>query len=319
MKKNNSIKEIVKLIVSAKNPLFICHENPDSDTYGAGFGLRSGMNRDDCDIACASTIEWPYTELNIEGTVSDVTNKSNDLYVFLDCGDRMMSGNLVSDNLKDGIPIINIDHHQSNLYYGDYNYVMERSSTCEIVFDMLMVHTSSISKETADYLYMGIVGDTGLFVHGYTTAATHNTAARLIEFGAEFDRISKLLFRTVSQKTALLTGKVYNNLDIIDNKMAFSYLSLKDFEDCGAKMSDSLGLMSHLTNIDKMQISMLLKQSDESTYKASFRSTKEYDISKLAVANGGGGHKQAAGCKFTGEIQDIKKQILEQIDQLGII
>ena len=58
---------------------------------------------------------------------------------------------------------------------------------------------------------------------------------------------------------------------------------------------------------------------EKDTYKSSLRSTKEYDISKLALANGGGGHKQAAGCKFEGKIEDIKKKIIEEIHELRIL
>lgn len=120
-------------------------------------------------------------------------------------------------------------------------------------------------------------------------------------------------------QTALLAGKLYNNLEIVDNKIAISYLTQKDFEAAGANYEDSEGLITHLTNIDKMDICIFLKQQDKDTYKASLRSTKEYDICKLAMVYGGGGHKQAAGCRLKGKIGTIKEQIKEQIKQLNII
>lgn len=318
-KKNNSINEILNLINEAKRPLFICHENPDSDTYGSAFGLRAGLGRLDCDIACVSSVEWPFNELNITGTISDIADVECDLYVFLDCADELRCGTAISDNIKEGIPTINIDHHQSNTYYADYNYMVEKSSTCELIYEFLMEHTGKISKETADYLYTGIAGDTGLFVHGYTTPSAHYTAGKLMEFGADFERISKLLYRTISLGSAMLTGKLYNNLEVIDDVVAISYVSLLDFEKSGAQYEDSESLMHHLTSIDGIKISILLKQKDEKTVKVSFRSTKEYDISKVAIANGGGGHKQAAGCTFYGNISDIKRSILKQIHELGVL
>ena len=318
MKKNNSISEIVELIRNAKNPLFISHEYPDGDTFGASFGLRMGMDKQECNIACASSVEWPFTELGIKDTLSDIDDENNDLYVYLDCADELRCGSSITDKMKKDVLTINIDHHQSNTYYADYNYVEDVSSTCQIVFKILMEYKDRLSKETADYLYMGVASDTGLFVHGYTTPETHYVAGKLLEFGADFERIAKLIFRTVSLETAMLTGKLYNNLEIIDGKVALSYISLEDFEDSKSEYKDSEGLIHHLTNIDKMDICILLKQQDEDTFKASLRSTRDYDISKLAIANGGGGHKQAAGCKFNGKIDEIKKQILEQINNLGI-
>lgn len=313
--KNNSIKEIVKMINKAKKPLFICHENPDGDTYGSAFALRLGMGKDKCDIACASSIDWPFTELGIEKTINKL-GKKYDLYVFLDCADKFRCGDSIREQISEGIPTINIDHHQSNTYYSTYNYVIECAATCELVFSILMENGNKISPKTASYLYMGIASDSGLFVHSYTTANTHYVAAKLLEFGAEFDRIGKLLFRTVSISTSLLAGRLYNNLEIFDEKIAISYLTQKDFKDTKANYEDSEGLISHLTNIDKMEICILLKQIDAKTYKASLRSTKKYNICQVAMEYGGGGHRQAAGCRFTGDIKKIKKELLNQIRQL---
>lgn len=319
MKKNNSIKEILEAINNAKKPIFISHENPDGDTYGSSFGLRAGLNRQECFIACGSKIEWPFTELGIENTILDIREEECDLYVFLDCADDLRCGNFIKSGMKEGVKTVNIDHHQSNTFYADYNYVIERSSTCELIFDILMEQNDTLSKKTANYLYMGVASDTGLFVHGYTTAATFYTASKLVEFGAAFDRIGKILFRTISKGTALLTGKLFNNLEIVDDIIALSYVTQADFDDCNSEYKDSEGLISHMTSMDGIEIAILLKQIDKDTYKSSLRSTKDYDISKLALANGGGGHKQAAGCKFKGEIDDIKKKIIKEIHDLEIL
>lgn len=319
MKKNNSITEILEVIRNAKHPVFISHENPDGDTYGSSFALRSGLNREDCKIACGSKTEWPFTELGIEDTIFDIREQECDLYVFLDCADDLRCGEFIKNGMKEGVKTVNIDHHQSNTFYADYNYVVERSSTCELIFDILMEHKNKLSKKTANYLYMGVASDTGLFVHGYTTSATFSTASKLVEFGAEFDRIGKILFRTISKGTALLTGKLFNNLEITDDIIALSYVTEQDFEDSNSEYKDSEGLISHLTSIDGIKISILLKQMEKDTYKASLRSTKEYDVSKLAIVNGGGGHKQAAGCKFKGEIEEIKQKIIKEIHELKIL
>ena len=78
-------------------------------------------------------------------------------------------------------------------------------------------------------------------------------------------------------------------------------------------------VITSLSSIDGIQICILLKQMEDGVFKASIRSTKDYDISKLAIANGGGGHKQAAGCRFMGEIDEIKARIMIQLKELEII
>ena len=68
-----------------------------------------------------------------------------------------------------------------------------------------------------------------------------------------------------------------------------------------------------------MKVCILLKQVDDSAYKASLRSINGVEICKLALEYGGGGHKQAAGCKCEGNIDEIKKRMLEQIYSLKIL
>ena len=119
--------------------------------------------------------------------VITISGFDTDLYVFLDCADEFRCGKTISEQLKVGVATVNIDHHVSNTFYADYNYVYERSSTCELVFDILTHINEKMKKKTAGYLYMGVASDSGLFVHGYTTPETHYTAAKLIEFGADFE------------------------------------------------------------------------------------------------------------------------------------
>ncbi len=307
MMKNNTVKEILDVILSAKNPLIISHENPDGDTYGSSFGLKYGLELK-ADIACSNKIDWPFTELNIKDTIQNI-EKDYDLYIFMDCADDLRCGESIKSQLKDDVKTVNIDHHPTNDCYADYNYVLATSSTCEIVFDILMENRDAISKEAANYLYIGVISDSGLYVHGYTTSHTLFTGGRLIDFGADFERISKLLFRTVNKSTALLAGKLYNNLDIVNDEIAISYLTVDDFKATGANYEDSEGLIANLTNIEKMKVCVLLKQIEKETFKASLRSINGVDIVNLALEYGGGGHKQAAGCKFTGEIETIKKQL----------
>lgn len=317
MKKNNTIKEILNTILKAKNPVFICHQNPDGDTYGAAFGLRKGLNLDDKDIICATGISMMFKELGISNTKNKL-EKDYDLYVFLDCAQEEMTGTVYNDIPEDAI-LINIDHHKTNTYYGTLNLVDDKAAaTCEIIFSILEEGNIFISDKTSQYLYMGLVTDTGQFAYGYTTSKSHIIAAKLIDCGADFEKIQKIFFKTIDLKTLLLKEMMIKSLDIVDGKIAIAYLTLNDFKIVDADYEHAGSLISDIIEIHGVLISILIKQQAEKLCKISFRSVKGVDVSKLAMKFGGGGHVQASGCTIAHDALTSKKMIIAAISEMEI-
>lgn len=317
MRVNNTIKEIFDTILEAKNPVFICHQNPDGDTYGAAFGLRQGLNLMDKDIICSSDISLMFEELGISNTKYNLT-KDYDLYIFLDCAQGERAGAIFKDVPEDAVSI-NIDHHKTNTYYATYNLVDDKSAaTCEIIFSILQEDTFAISNKTSQYLYMGLVMDTGQFAHGYTTSKSHIIAAKLIDSGADFEKIQKIIFKTIDLKTLLLKEMMIKSLEIVDGKIAIAYLTLDNFKEVDADYEHAESLISDIIEINGVLISILIKQQAEKLCKISFRSIKGVDVSKLAMKFGGGGHIQAAGCTIAQDAQTSKQTIIDAISEMEI-
>ena len=53
------------------------------------------------------------------------------------------------------------------------------SSVCEILFDFFDFHRIEISRKIAEYLLLGILGDTGIFQHANTTPKVMEMTAKL--------------------------------------------------------------------------------------------------------------------------------------------
>lgn len=71
---------------------------------------------------------------------------------------------------------INIDHHESNTYFAELNYVAAKaSSTSEIVFQLLENRLPMTAAEAAG-LYAGLIYDTGGFRHSSTSPETMRIA-----------------------------------------------------------------------------------------------------------------------------------------------
>jgi phosphoesterase RecJ-like protein len=73
-----------------------------------------------------------------------------------------------------------------------------------------------------------------------------------------------------------------------------------------------------LLAVDTVKVAVLIRQLDDNTFKASFRSMDGIDISVAAKSIGGGGHKQAAGAAYTSNLSEAINVVLEAIEKADI-
>ena len=193
-----------------------------------------------------------------------------------------------------------IDHHQQPdpLFVEAYSDTL-KGSTCEMIADLIVADEgwSRVDQACADNLLMGIITDSGSFRYPSTSAQTLNTAARLMEVGAEPSVIHERLFDSSSLSRAHTMGCGLQSMQVIANgNAALMSLSLADLEGAGYVSGDSEGLVNWGLSVDGVRVSVLLRQDTAGLVKMSFRSKGEHDVNEFARSHyAGGGHRNAAG------------------------
>jgi phosphoesterase RecJ-like protein len=96
----------------------------------------------------------------------------------------------------------------------------------------------------------------------------------------------------------------------------------EDIEATGATVSDMEGIVDYARSLVTVEVALFAMEFDDAI-RISLRSEK-VDVSKVAMAFGGGGHKVAAGFTFRNEglqcgLQESIDTILAKIDELGLI
>ena len=83
-----------------------------------------------------------------------------------------------------------IDHHASNSGYA-YETLLDpgAAAACEFLLDVIVDMGVTITPQIANCLYTGIATDTGCFKFASTTPRTHMAAARLMEAGADVEKL----------------------------------------------------------------------------------------------------------------------------------
>lgn len=280
------------------------HEHPDCDAYGSSFGLGNWIKDNYpnktvyyCGLESLDQGTWPLKDdIGIEEI-------SNSLVIVTDTSDARR---VDDDRFKLGKEIIKIDHHPNLDPYGDINYVEEdAAATCEILTNIFTYFKDkTVSKETAEYLYRGILTDTLQFRTSNTTAKTLDAAKFLASTGIDIPEINRYLFdislETYDFLTKLRSKIIYNN-----KGLAYIILGeneLKSLEISPNKARDHVDVMG---NVKEFEIWALFTE-DNGLFKGSLRS-KHVVINEIANKYNGGGHKNASG---------VNKLTRKQVDSL---
>ena len=247
----------------------------------------------------------------IQATSAD---KQYDLFIVLDCGDKERLGtNVKYYDLAEHT--LCIDHHASNQAFAEENYIIpDASSTCELVYNMMDV--DKITKEIAECLYTGIVHDTGVFQYSCTSAKTMNVVGVLMEKGINYPKIVDDTFYTKTyDQNRILGYALLNSRLYLDGKVILTYLTKQDMQEFHCTPKELDGIVNQLRVTKDTVVAVFLYESEDGSFKASFRVNGEFNVAEIALVFGGGGHVKAAGCNIYAPIDEVICRILAEIEK----
>ncbi|MDU5960875.1 MAG: bifunctional oligoribonuclease/PAP phosphatase NrnA [Finegoldia magna] len=320
MKINDEILKFKEQLNEASSIALISHLDPDGDNLGSLTALSKSLLNLGKKVY---PIEFDKIPENLKflpnlGLLSDNTDINIDMIICLDCANYERLGQI--DELFNKAKFrINIDHHQSNEFYGDVNIVKKGySSTCELVFDLINEINLPIDKEISMSLLTGLSTDTGRFLYSATTADTLAKASRLVENGADMMKINELIYQSKKFEAQLLENEILSKTEIYNDYVAFGFVMTDQLNKYNVEISDIDSVINTFRDTDKIKISVLIKQQTENEYKVSFRSKGNIDVGLIAKNLGGGGHKNAAATRITGDFETVSNKIKEEIDRYGL-
>jgi phosphoesterase RecJ-like protein len=312
--------------------IVVTHENPDGDALGSLIAMQqtlAALGKECVTFVDAGEFPLPheYRFLPLTGLVNEPPEDLDEhTIVFLDCGN--LERNPAEAFQRPGMHILNIDHHHDNTHFGTVNLVApEASCTAEIVWDLMSGLGVKPTPTIAEALYVGLITDTGRFMYENTGPRAHRMAAELIEAGVDVHEIYRRVYEGISYgKLALLARGLSKVERYDDGRLTVTALSAADYAESGAEESYSEGVIDHLRAVEGTAVAALIRarlaDGDEdgqpAQRKVSLRaSDSSVDVSLIARAQGGGGHRQAAGFTTTLEppaiVEFLRAQVAEQL------
>ena len=322
-----SRQQVLAELNAADKFVLVTHEHPDGDALGSLVGMHRvllALEKDSVMFMAADEFPLPheYRFFRFDGLQSHPPEDLDErTIIFLDCGN--IDRNPIEAFKGDDAHILNIDHHHDNTRFGTVNHVVEDAScTAEIVWDLMAPLGVAPTMEIAEALYVGLVTDTGKFMYENTGPRAHVMAAELIAAGIDVHGIYRRLYEGLPYAKLELLGRALASLERLDDgALTFAYIGRDDFRMSGAEESYSEGIIDQLRSVEGTKVAALARElldGDGARKKVSLRSTDgEVDVSAIARAGGGGGHRRAAG--FSTELSQselvafLREQVAAQL------
>ena len=295
--------------------LVTTHENPDGDALGsllaATLALRQLGKSAVMFLGGPAPLPGEYRFMDLGDLRRDLpADASERVLLAVDCANesRLTHG----PGLLEQAPlVVNVDHHHDNSRFGAVNLVApDASSTGEVLRDVFRELDVRITPEIAEALYIALVTDTGRFQYGNTTPKALRLAAELVECGADVHRVFQGVFESVQFAKLKLLARALERAQVYDGgRVVVSYLLRDDFGAVGAEEPYSEGIIDFLRAVEGADMAVLIREPPRDAGPArrvSLRSSlDELDVSAIARASGGGGHRQAAGFSSEASIDEI--------------
>ena len=309
----NEIKRYEKIIIHR-------HVNPDGDALGSQYGLYEFIKLNFKDkiifLVEGESEKRDFLSDVFPKKIKEPTKKDyEEALVFV--LDTANSERIAGKNWENANFIIKIDHHPLSETYADIEFINPvASSTCEIIANSIIKNSEfKLNKKTANYLFIGMVTDTGRFLHDSVTPNTLSVASTLLSKNLDTSEIYKKLYNkplNTIKFHAYVTSK-------IKVKKGVAYVMLpknahKKFNVSYEIASSSVFLLTH--PIETVYALYSTWDEKKELWRTSLRS-KDKPINDIAKKYGGGGHAKASGTKIVNKrefrkvLKDLKKLNVE--------
>ncbi len=312
--------EVSGFIEDNRRFLLSTHLNPDGDGLGSAMAMKWTLVKlgKRADIVLESDPPDMFSFFKnyhwitkYSGGMAD--GEKYDIAVVIDSPNIERLGKvpaLFADNAR----VLNVDHHISNEKFGDVNYIdYSAASSAEMVYAIIKSFGLEIDEECAEYIYTGVIVDTGGFRFSNTTPQTLITASELVAAGAKPARINEMIHFQNTEETTKALGKFLCSIQLsLDGRVATAQFDCDYVNSPQWEKVDTQDFVNHALAIKGVEVAIFLREVKRGITRASLRAKNDFDVNRLANIFGGGGHAKAAGCTIEEPLEKAKASLLNE-------
>ncbi len=337
----DDLKTIASQLINAKNVLLFPHVGTDGDAVGSCVAIARALR------AMGKTAYALYEE-EIPGNLSFMLNDPEgkpyftddpeiipddilDISMAVDCGgwDRFKP---YQDKFRAAKTTLCVDHHGTSIIteedgsthgIADFSVIdPAAAATGVLVFDLLKEMQSMTDvklipdKETGEALFAAITTDTGNFQYSNTNRKCYEVMAEISDWGVDTNKVSVEIYENVRIEEIRIKSRAMDHLTMLSGgKGAVSYVTKEDLEEIGVRAGETDSVVVAMRAIKGVEAVAFLKEKDHNVIRVSYRAKSFADVSELAVAHNGGGHRKAAGCTLYMPVMEAVELISGEIEE----
>ncbi len=316
------MQKIIDHLKKQRSVAIFVHVNPDWDCIGSAMALRCALRsigiKSDVFTETPLSRHLSILETDVIPYEEGTSAPDYECYCAVDVGgvDRIgLWGKFFAEKEN----TICIDHHYQAAPFGKLRYVEpKRSATGELIYEMLVLGNLEITREIASYLYCAISSDTGSLQYASVNRRTYEIVIALTDTGINTTWLCSMLYERNTLTQLKLRAEAIESINLYkDGTIATAKLTNETMVKYSATPNDADSLAQLPRSIDGVMMSAFLKELPNGDIRVNLRSLGDFSVEPVARMFGGGGHKKAAGCTFSGvSIEEAERQLVEELEKL---
>ncbi|MDQ1643259.1 MAG: bifunctional oligoribonuclease and phosphatase NrnA [Actinomycetota bacterium] len=317
--------QVVAWLRDCERPVLCCHVRPDGDALGSALAMGLALRR----LGHQPLVTFGDEPMVVPATLSFLPGQDllvppaevparPDLAIAFDTSSPDRLG-LLADPFSRASCNAAVDHHPSYTGFAQVGVVdVTAPATAVLVADLIDRLGVDLDVEIATCLYTGLTTDTGSFRYASTTASTHELAARLLATGIAHDRIARDLWDTSSfgflkVLAAALERAELEPMAVAGLGLTWTVIPAAERSRHGVAMEDIEGVIDVVRKAAEAEVAVVCKEDAPGEYMVSMRSKGRVDVSVVATALGGGGHRFAAGYTSYDDIGTLVEKLRTEL------
>ncbi len=318
---NDAVQRASDALLKAQKIAIFAHISPDGDTLGCVLALTHALKKLGKEVIPCAADGVPHGLKWLPGAewIQQTSERRDfDLAVVCDAGALNRVGTSLLPIVESAPLLIDIDHHVVlGDTFGDIQVLDSKAAaTAELIYTQIRSLEASTGQalmdaEIAECLLTGIITDTGSFMFANVRPETLLLASQLQQEGAVPAKICEQVYTNHTYASQKLLACALNSLQLSPNgKVAWAFLTGKDFEEFNAVDSDSDGIVNHVRDIQGVSIGLLFREIPGKKIRVNLRGREGVAVNEIAAVFGGGGHRLAAGCSLDPPLNEAIERII---------
>ncbi|MBF0520480.1 MAG: bifunctional oligoribonuclease/PAP phosphatase NrnA [Nitrospirae bacterium] len=328
----NPPENLIKEIQAAQRFYIVPHVFPDGDAVGSALALAEALESLGKEVSVKSRDPLPiqYRFMQKAERFSNDFNfpeAQSSVLIIEDCNTLERTG--IKD-VKFKKTLV-IDHHllgdgdyetdtlattveADKVHFSDAHWIVSKSpATGLLIYHLLNALSVKITESMAENIYLAISFDTGTFRYSNTTADSLAVSAKLIDLGVSASYIADKLYNNWSEAKFLLFKQMMSTIEVHLASVSVAVVTDSMFKETGALGEDTENFVNFPLMVDSVKVSVFFREYSPQKWKVSLRSQGGINVATVAGNFGGGGHKNAAGYRISGTLDEIKGMLLEKL------